>query len=284
MLLVFAVVGGVYLRTLSPGIYPVADTPKFQYLGRVLGTAHSPGYPLYILWTYVWSYLPIGSLAYRMNLFSAFWGAVAAALMFGVCRATGCGRLPAASAALSLAFGRIFWSQAVVAEVYMLASAQMAGLLLTLIRWDQTGRRLWLYLAGAVLAMSLAHHYTAVMALPGMVLFVCLSRQVRAFREWRVIATMAGLLLLGAAHYLFIVVRTRQGAPAVEAWANNLHELVGVLRVDSASSRLWAYRPAEILHQVLPMALREIRRELWLAGVALLLLGLWRVVRSSDWT
>ena len=61
----------------------------FQFIGRVLGVAHNPGYPLYILLTHAFSYLPIGSLAYRINLFSALCGAIAVWLMFLASRRLG---------------------------------------------------------------------------------------------------------------------------------------------------------------------------------------------------
>ena len=41
-----------YLRTLAPGVTADVDTALFQFLGRVLGVAHNPGYPLYALLTW----------------------------------------------------------------------------------------------------------------------------------------------------------------------------------------------------------------------------------------
>ena len=61
----------------------------FQFIGRVLGVAHNPGYPLYVLLTYPIALLPIGSLPYRINLFSAVCGALAVALVFLVARRLG---------------------------------------------------------------------------------------------------------------------------------------------------------------------------------------------------
>ena len=81
---------GVYLRTLAPGLVGVLDTPMFQFIGRVLGVAHNPGYPLYVFLTFPFSYLPIGSLAYRINLFSALLGAIAVALTFLLARQLEC--------------------------------------------------------------------------------------------------------------------------------------------------------------------------------------------------
>jgi hypothetical protein len=42
----------VYGRTLAPGLIALLDTPMFQFVGRVLGVPHNPGYPLYVMLTY----------------------------------------------------------------------------------------------------------------------------------------------------------------------------------------------------------------------------------------
>jgi len=116
--------------SLAPGIVADLDTPMFQFIGRVLGVAHNPGYPLYVLLTYPIAILPFGSLPYRINLFSAVCGALAVALVFLVARRLGCGRPASLAASLGLAFGQVFWSQAVIAEVYTLHAALVAGALL----------------------------------------------------------------------------------------------------------------------------------------------------------
>src|SRR5690348_13211180 len=67
----------LYVLTLRPDVGGIEDAPKFQFVGYVLGTAHSPGYPLYVLLTHVFDKLPIGTIAYRVNLFSAVMAAAA---------------------------------------------------------------------------------------------------------------------------------------------------------------------------------------------------------------
>ena len=72
-----AVALAAYVRTLAPGLTSDLDSPMFQFIGRVLGVAHNPGYPLYTLVTWPVAQVPIGELAWRINLFSAVMGAVA---------------------------------------------------------------------------------------------------------------------------------------------------------------------------------------------------------------
>ena len=51
---------GLYLLTVRPDVGGPEDSPKFQFVGYVLGTAHTPGYPFYTLLTKVFSWLPFG--------------------------------------------------------------------------------------------------------------------------------------------------------------------------------------------------------------------------------
>ncbi len=123
----------IYARTLAPGLLP-ADAGEFQLAAPLLGVVHPTGYPLYLILGKVFTALvPLGDLAYRRNLLSSVFSALTVAAVYaGGRRLTG-RRAPAALAALTLAFSRTFWSQAVEAEVYALNSLFVAGMFLLLL-------------------------------------------------------------------------------------------------------------------------------------------------------
>ena len=91
--------------------------PKFQLLGKVLGSAHSPGYPLYILVGHAFSRLPIATPAWRANFMSACFGAITVGVLYLIMRRAGAPRLSAFALALGAAAGRSFWWDSIVAEV-----------------------------------------------------------------------------------------------------------------------------------------------------------------------
>ena len=73
------VAGAVYVRTLVPGLL-TGDSGEFQVLAYQAGVTHTTGYPIYILFAKLFATLvPVGSIAYRINLFSAVMGALAVA-------------------------------------------------------------------------------------------------------------------------------------------------------------------------------------------------------------
>jgi len=57
------------------------DAAMFQAQAYVLGVTHLTGYPTYLLLTHLFTYLPFGDPAYRVNLASAVFGAVAVFLV-----------------------------------------------------------------------------------------------------------------------------------------------------------------------------------------------------------
>jgi hypothetical protein len=263
----------VYLRTLAPGMVAVTDTPMFQFIGRVLGVPHNPGYPLYVLLTFPFSYLPIGSLAYRINLFSAICGALTVSLTFLIARRLGCRRIVSAAAALGMAFGHIFWSQSIIAEVYTLDSAIVAGMLLALLAWGQTGQPVLFFTAVALLAAGVGNHTTIVGFAPGMALYALLKHRRFALRS-RTIAMTALILSAGVAQYVFIIIRSRQPGTYLESRATNVVELVGVMSGQQFSNRLFAFDWRTVVFKRIPQLIEQILiPELTLPGVVLALVG-----------
>jgi hypothetical protein len=195
----------LYLVTLAPTVL-FADGGEFQFVPYILGIAHPPGYPLYLLLGWAWSHaLPVGDVAYRMNLFSALWAAVAVALTYQVAlkmvrRAVRgispiAAHLAAATAATTFAVGRTFWSQAVIAEVYSFNAFFVALILLLLFWLEDAPERTrpvrgristfaWRSLAlAAVFGLSLTHHLTVLLLAPGMLAFLWLTRHSLSHRR-----------------------------------------------------------------------------------------------------
>src|SRR3989344_9484727 len=77
---VFTVTMAVYLFTLAPTV-TMEDSGEFIAAVHVLGVAHPPGFPLYLLLAKLFTFIPIGTIAWRVNLLSAVFGALTVALL-----------------------------------------------------------------------------------------------------------------------------------------------------------------------------------------------------------
>ena len=107
-----------------------ADTFEFQVVAPHLGIAHPTGYPLYLLLGKLFSLLPVGAVAWRLNLASAVFALGATVAVFRLGLALSRRPLPALVGAVALGLVPIYWSQAIVAEVYTLHALIVAVALL----------------------------------------------------------------------------------------------------------------------------------------------------------
>src|SRR3990170_8175253 len=83
---VFCVSFTVYLLTLAPTIY-IEDAAEFAAAVPTLGITHPSGFPLYMLLGKLFTILvPIGEMAFRVNLFSAATVSLALVVFYYVLR------------------------------------------------------------------------------------------------------------------------------------------------------------------------------------------------------
>jgi hypothetical protein len=198
----------VYLQTLLPSV-GWGDIARFQYVAHVWGIPHRFGYPLYIAISRLFGYLPVGDLAYRMNLMSAFFASLAAVVVCLIVMRLVNDWVAAASAALSFAFSRALWGQAVVAEVYTLNAFLIGAVVLILLIWHQTRKIGWLYLGIGLYALSFGNHLTVVTLVPAVV-YLILVTDYRVLLDLKKVVILIGLVLLGALQYLYVIIRAHQ--------------------------------------------------------------------------
>ena len=200
----------VYLTTLLPDV-GWGDIARFQYVARVWGIPHRFGYPLYIALSRLFGSLPLGetSLAYRVNLMSAVFAALAAMMVYFIVVRLADDWIAAASAALSFAFSRALWGQAVFAEVYTLNAFLIGAVVLVLLAWYQTHRIGLLYLGIGLYALSFGNHMTVVTLIPA-VLYLILVTDYRVLLDPKKVMVMIGLMVLGSLQYLYVILRAQQ--------------------------------------------------------------------------
>ncbi len=202
----------VYRATLTPSLsYLSPDGNELATVPYVLGLAHSPGYPLYTWLGKLFTLLPFGDVAHRVNLMSAVLGALAVGglylllvqLLHPRAAAPALRRAAATAAALAFAFTPTYWSQAVIAEVYAPNMAMIALTLLALLRWERTRRDRDFFLFALLFGLSLGTHLSDLGFAPAFALFVLLTAPRALKRPTWWLAGLAGFGL-GAAQFLWL--------------------------------------------------------------------------------
>jgi hypothetical protein len=115
----------VYAATLPPSLtwaHQGADGGDLA-VALMRGTLpHPPGFPVYLLVGQVFARFPLGDPAWRFSLMSALFAAGAVALTSATARRAGANATASFIAGMSLACTPLFWSQAIIVEVYAVAA------------------------------------------------------------------------------------------------------------------------------------------------------------------
>ena len=240
----------LYLRTLSPTVLYLQD-PKLldavmvQMQVAVLGITHPTGYPTYLMLTHLFTYLPIGDPAYRVNLGSAVYAALAVLVVYRAGLLLG-GRIAAAAAgALAFGLGAALWSQAVIAEVYTLNALLVSVTIVVLLLWRERQRDRYLLLAAFLMGLCLTNHLTSGLLLPAGVLLVALVDRRKLGDVWLMLEG-AGLFLLGLTPYLYLPVRAAMNPPMDANNPDNFGRFWYVVSGGDLTGSLFAFGPSEL--------------------------------------
>jgi len=209
---VFLVSLVAYLRTLMPGI-AFDNWGEFQTVPAVLGIAHPTGYPTYILAARLFGILPIGSVAFRANLFSAVLAALALATLTWT--ATRLGVRPAVAAGGALAAGAVgtVWAAATVAGVDPLHLLLMALLLDRSLAWGDHGRPVDLALCGLLTGLALGNLMLTLAVAPFLALFALWAGRQTLVERPPLLFLPLLTLAAGLAVYLYLPLAARLDPP-----------------------------------------------------------------------
>ena len=240
----------LYVLTLAPTILPygspdLLDVPMLQMQACVLGMTHPTGYPSYLMLTHLLTYLPFGDCAYRTNLASAVYAALAVSAVFAAGYLLSRRVVAAAAAALAFGVGTTLWSQAVIAEVYTLNALFVAITLLALLLWREHGTDRYLLLFAFLAGLALTDHLTSGLLLPAGLLFVALVDR-RKLLDVKLALKGAGLFVAGLLPYLYLPLRSAMDPPFEANNPTNLERFWYVVSGGNLTGGFFAFGPAEL--------------------------------------
>lgn len=186
------------------------DSAELAAGAWTLGIVHAPGCPAYLLFAQPFLLLPVGDVAYRLGLFSAFSASLAIAVLWETLRRLGVGAGRAVAASWVLAVAPVWWANALVAELYAPASLLLAVSIWAVVRWKESGRISFLLGAAASMSLALGVHLALASMLPGFIFALCTGRH-SLLRSPRLFAATTLVGLCGPATYLYIPIRASMG-------------------------------------------------------------------------
>lgn len=177
-----------YLLTLAPDL-TLEDSGELAVGSYYAGVPHPPGYPLWTLYTWLFTVLlPFSNIAWRVAVSSAVAAAFACGLLAlivsrgssmmieGISDLKGIDRrwenliclVSGFVSGMLIGFNGFMWSQAVIVEVYTLSVLSLMAVLACLMRWLYDPSRLrYLYLSAFFFGLCFTNHQTLIVAAMG---------------------------------------------------------------------------------------------------------------------
>jgi len=269
----------LYSFTLQQGVAGIespGDTAKFQYIGSILGVPHSPGYPLYVIINWLWSHIPLPiSLATKINLLSAFFAAGTLTLFRRTLIHLGSARGLSFAATAALALSRLFWTRATEAGPAAMSYFLVALLLFFLIRWTINKKNTDLWFSIIITFIAAGHAPICLWLSPIALCYIIFVKPNAWKRSSTWNACITGIII-GFGIYLFIYIRSHQGAAVLEYVRHN----ASLKRVSlmALNEQFWLNyfiaSPKIIFTYRLPQLFFETCRQLTYAGVILSAAGI----------
>lgn len=126
------------------------------------GIAHPSGYPTYLLLARLFQFIPIGSLAFRTNLMSVLTAVCVALAVYEIVNInTSHNAMASLASAYAIGLSPLFWSQALITEVYVLHI-----LLIVIILFLSTKNPRSHFLLGVIFGLAMGNHITTIFLLP----------------------------------------------------------------------------------------------------------------------
>ena len=182
------------------------DTAELQGVPYILGITHPTGFPFYVLLGWVWSHaIPLGTIAFRLNVFSGVTLAAAAALAYACALELDAWPPVALGASLWFALTQNVWAHGARAEAQDLAVACEAFAVYAFVRWMHGRGDRWFLAAFAAFGLGIAAHPNAVWLAPGLAVGAIVAKTRPSVRLAAAALTLAatGLLL-----YLYLPLRS----------------------------------------------------------------------------
>lgn len=224
----------------APRTVALEDDGLFILSSYFLGVEHPPGYPLFTLMGKLATLVPVGSVAYRVHLLSGLFGGLTAAVLWLCARALMERPLSAYLAALGFGVSPVFWSQALIAEVYTLNTFFVfAVTYLGLTRGSLAAMAL-------LFGLSLSNHWPLMLLVAPAFAVLLWPRRMEMLRR---LPLLLGLCGVGLLPYAWMVVLSWTGRVIsfdgpLESMAEIWHFVsrAGYAEVDHSPSATWSDR------------------------------------------
>lgn len=263
----------IYLFTIFP-VVSSGDGGELASCCYLLSIAHPTGYPLYTLIGKLFTFLPVGSIGYRVNFLSCFFSSLTTVILYKILKNLLKNNfiIPVFSSLL-FAFSPAIWYQSLLTEVYSLNIFFFSILIFIFIIWREKRNLRLLYIFTFLYGVSFSHYFLVITYLP-VFLYILLKENKKIPNPLFLIF----IFMLGANIYTYIPVRSITDYPFARF---NAHTLSSFLDFINAEGFKEISLDLERYKEVFPNLIFYFLSQFSLFGVIVFLWGIYRVRRED---
>lgn len=214
----------LYIYTLSPGITWGDSAKLVNYVIEKRFTYNfAGGHDLHTLFGIIFSLLPLHNIAYKQNLMSAFFAALALGIFYIISEKIIKSKVAALAAITSLAVSQMFWFMAVINESYSIIYFFFALLFLLMLQYRETHKPVYLFLFSISICFGAFDNSLIIIMLPLYLFFFLMTDKLILFDVKKLIAIFAGLIIGAALPIWFLEIVT----PTHHVFASIFSETLG---------------------------------------------------------
>ncbi|MBM3706857.1 MAG: DUF2723 domain-containing protein [Actinobacteria bacterium] len=226
-IIAFAIPLILYILTLQPKLiggessWYALSIPKMEIL-------KPPSYPIYSLLAKVFTLIPIGDIAYKINLFSAFFGAFTILILFLTVYLLSKDDVISLASSLTLAFIYPFWSVSNRIGIDSINLCFISLAIYAAIRYSKQPNRKNLYLFFFCSGLSLTNNQINWYIMPVFIIYIVLLNPV-IFKNAKVTIFCILFFILPLLSYSYFFFRPIQGYSSTNSLINFIYYIFGHL-------------------------------------------------------
>jgi hypothetical protein len=219
---VCAPMAALYAMGLQRSVW-TGDSAELVTAAYTLGIPHPTGYPIYVWLGKLFTLIPVGGVALRLNAMSLVFATATLYFTYLIVareveEQSGSALLACVGGLLAvmvLGTARPFWDRAEVAEVYSLSTFLLALFVYLFFRWLDGASARILLLASLVYGLGVGAHMSNGLLLPALLVIVLLTT-----RSLRLVGWSAVFIGVGLSQYVFVLLRSALEVPYIhpDAW------------------------------------------------------------------
>ncbi len=199
------------------------DSGELVTTSALLGIPHPSGYPLYTIISKIFTFLPFGSIPFRIAIISPLFSSLSLVTLFNIVYRITKSRYSSLFASLSLFLSYSFFSQSLVHKFYTLNLSIILLIILLSTYLLQDGyKKKYLFLNAFILGISSGNHHTAFfMALPLLLLLLFYFKEAIKDIIFHLLFFLSGISI-----NIYIFIRLKMGAITIFPIKGDLFDII----------------------------------------------------------